>query len=214
MPDPAGLVSSRGTSKGCGDSAPTIPHVERGCQMPLHVTDKVCESSGKVNEDIAGSTNTAAWVMDGATGLGDEQLLPGASDAAWLVRRGDAFLRAHADDASLGIAELFAGAIDDVRIAYQRSKLRDAHTRYELPSAGIVFVRCTPSGIEYARLGDCTGVFALGNVIASIDRSRLHSLDGQVLDKMRTLQRQGVQPTFRTSDLTLGICCVFHFDQI
>jgi hypothetical protein len=50
--------------------------------MPLQIIDEVCEPSGKVNEDIAGSTNTAAWVMDGATGLGDGQLLPGASDAA------------------------------------------------------------------------------------------------------------------------------------
>jgi hypothetical protein len=87
--------------------------------MLLHVTGQVCEPSGKVNEDIAGSTKTAAWVMDGATGLGDEKLLPGESDAAWLVQRVDAFLRAHADDASLGMAELFAGAIEDVQMAYE-----------------------------------------------------------------------------------------------
>jgi Protein phosphatase 2C len=161
--------------------------------MPLHVIDAVCEPSGKVNEDIAGGTNAAAWVMDGATGLGDEQLLPGASDAAWLVRRVDAFLRAHADDTSLEVTELFAGAIEDVRTAYRRSKLRDAQARYELPSAEVVFVRCASGGIEYARLGDCTGVFALGGDVVSMDRSRLHSLDGQVLDKVRALQRQGVQ---------------------
>ena len=161
--------------------------------MPLHIIDKVCEPSGKVNEDIAGSTNTAAWVMDGATGLGDGPLLTGASDAAWLVQRVDAFLHAHADDASLGIADLFAGAIEEVRIAYQHSKLRDAQARYELPSAGIIFVRCAANGIEYARLGDCTGVFALSSGLVSMSRSRLHSLDEQVLDKMRTLQQQGVQ---------------------
>jgi hypothetical protein len=161
--------------------------------MLLHVTGKVCEPSGKVNKDIAGSTKTAAWVMDGATGLGDEKLLPGESDAAWLVQRVDAFLRAHADDASLGLAELFAGAIEDVQMAYERSKLRAAQARYELPSAGVVFVRCTPSCIEYARLGDCTGVFALGSAMVSMGRSRLHSLDEQVLDKMRALQRDGMQ---------------------
>jgi hypothetical protein len=161
--------------------------------MPLRIIDKICEPCGKVNEDITGNTETAAWVMDGATGLGDEQLLPGASDAAWLVQHVDAFLRAHADDASLGMTELFAGAIEDVRMTYQRSKLRNAQARYELPSAGIVFVRCASNGIEYARLGDCTGVFALGSTMVSMSRSRLHSLDEQVLGKMRALQRQGVQ---------------------
>jgi hypothetical protein len=94
--------------------------------MPLHIIDNVCEPSGQVNEDIAGSTHTAAWVMDGVTGLGDEPLLPGASDAAWLVQHVDAFLRAHADDASLGTAELFVGAIEHVRMAYQHSQLRAA----------------------------------------------------------------------------------------
>jgi hypothetical protein len=157
--------------------------------MLVHVIEGVCEPGGKVNEDIVGNSNTAAWVMDGATGLGDEQLLPGVSDAAWLVQRVDAFLRAHADDVALGLPDLFTGAIEDVRMAYERSKLRDAKARYELPSAGIIFVRCTTSGIEYARLGDCTGVFSLGNMMVSTDQSRLRSLDEQVLDKMRALQR-------------------------
>jgi hypothetical protein len=173
--------------------APASARIDRSCQMPLQVIDAVCEPGGQVNEDIAGSTDTAAWVMDGATGLADEQLLPYVSDAAWLVRRVDAFLRAHADDTSLGMTELIAGAIEDVRMAFQRSKRREAQARYELPSAGIVFVRCAANGIEYARLGDCTGVFALGNAGASMGRSRLHSLDEQVLDRMRALRRQGVQ---------------------
>src|SRR4029434_2553083 len=133
-----------------------MARVDRGCHVLLHVTGKVCEPSGKVNEDIAGSTKTAAWVMDGATGLGDEKRLPGESDAAWLVQRVDAFLRAHADDASLGMADLFAAAIEDVQMAYKHRKLCAAQVRYELPSARVVFVRCAPSCIEYARLGDCT----------------------------------------------------------
>jgi hypothetical protein len=91
------------------------------------------------------------------------------------------------------MTELFVGAIEDVRMAYQRSKLRDAQARYELPSAGIVFVRCASNGIQYARLGDCTGVIALGSGLVSTGRSRLHSFDEQVLDKMRALQRQGMR---------------------
>ena len=66
------------------------------------------------------------------------------------------------------MAELFARAIEDVQIAYERSKLRAAQARYEFPSARVVFVRCTPSCIEYARLGDCTGVFALGSAMVAM----------------------------------------------
>jgi hypothetical protein len=62
-----------------------------------------------------------------------------------------------------------------------------------LPSAGIIFVRCARACIEYARLGDCTGVFALGGVTVSTGCSQLHNLDKQVLAKMRALQRTGVR---------------------
>src|SRR5256885_13883250 len=110
-----------------------MARVNRGCHMLLHVTGKVCEPSGKVNEDIAGSTKTAAWVMDGATGLGDEKLLPGESDAAWLVQRVDAFLRAYADDASLGMAELFAAAIEDVQFFFFYSKGPPGHLLFFPP---------------------------------------------------------------------------------
>jgi hypothetical protein len=161
--------------------------------MLLHIIDKICEPGGKVNEDIAGNAKTAAWVIDGATGLGDEKLLPGMSDAAWLVQRVDAFLRAHADDDTLGLTDLFAGAIEDVRMAYGRSKLRDAKVRYELPSAGIIFVRCATACLEYARLGDCTGVLALDSVTVSTGHSQLRNLDEQVLQKMRALQQTAVR---------------------
>jgi hypothetical protein len=60
-----------------------------------------------------------------------------------------------------------------------------------------MFVRCTANGLEYARLGDCTGVFVLSSGLVSMGRSRLHSLDAPVLDKMRTWQRQGVQDSTR-----------------
>ena len=45
----------------------------------------------KVNDDAFAFLETAAVVMDGATGLG-ESLLDGPSDAAWLARYGAARL--------------------------------------------------------------------------------------------------------------------------
>ena len=44
---------------------------------------------GPCNEDRAGATARAAWVIDGATGLG-ESLLPHASDAGWFAEALDA----------------------------------------------------------------------------------------------------------------------------
>lgn len=161
--------------------------------MLLHILEQLSEPGNRVNEDIAGSTETAAWVMDGATGLGDERLLPGESDAAWLVRRVDRFLRSHADDATTGIRELLAGAMEDVRAEYERSRLRDAVARYELPSAGIILVRRVARSIEYARLGDCTGVFMVDGVTSSSRSSRLRDLDEQVVETMRGLQRAGLR---------------------
>jgi hypothetical protein len=39
----------------------------------------------RVNEDGIGLHGSFAWVIDGATGMSDEQLTSGGSDAAWLA---------------------------------------------------------------------------------------------------------------------------------
>jgi hypothetical protein len=54
-----------------------IPHFRSLDQLSL--------PGSRVNEDGIGLRGPFAWVIDGATGLSDEQLTSGGSDAAWLA---------------------------------------------------------------------------------------------------------------------------------
>jgi len=47
--------------------------------------DRLSLTGSRVNEDGAGLQGRFAWVIDGATGLSDEPLTSGGSDAAWLA---------------------------------------------------------------------------------------------------------------------------------
>ncbi|MFL4993046.1 MAG: hypothetical protein ACJ8DV_17385, partial [Microvirga sp.] len=47
--------------------------------------DRLSLPGSRVNEDGTGLRGPFAWVIDGATGLSDEQLTSGGSDAAWLA---------------------------------------------------------------------------------------------------------------------------------
>ncbi len=115
-----------------------------------------------VNEDVATLTNDAAWVLDGATGLTDEQYTPCETDATWYVKQVDAYLRAHAcDDAPLTeilrdcvehVAAEFAALVDDP----------DAVDAADEPSAAIALVRWDEEGVEFVVLGDASFVVRRG----------------------------------------------------
>ncbi|MBB4039251.1 hypothetical protein GGR34_000886 [Microvirga flocculans] len=47
--------------------------------------DRLSLTGSRINEDGIGLQGRLAWVIDGATGLSDEQLTSGGSDAAWLA---------------------------------------------------------------------------------------------------------------------------------
>jgi hypothetical protein len=151
---------------------------------------------GTPNEDIAGYGARTAWALDGATGLGNGRLLPGPSDAAWLAARYDALLRRQADATGLGLPDLFARLIAEVAAAFAAERLRTPAAQYELPSAGMAFVRAAEGRLDYARLGDCRAILALpGRRIVSTGSSLLNELDARVVAHMQAQRRSGAAAT-------------------
>ena len=108
----------------------------------------------RANEDGFGAAGRFAWVIDGATGLGDEELIDGPSDAAWLTATmGEAFraLAADADEPGRLLA-LAAKICEDRFIAERR---RAPAERYEIPTAAVLVATLGADGLEIAELGDC-----------------------------------------------------------
>ncbi len=124
--------------------------------LSLHVLQSATDPghADRENEDRAGWNEAAAFVVDGATSLGDPVVRPPRSDAAWLAEHAVRHLRdglvpgAPTADVvralNRGAAERFADAADMAEIE-----------RYRHPTASFLSLRIDGAGIEIAGLGDC-----------------------------------------------------------
>jgi hypothetical protein len=126
--------------------------------MKFELLDSLCVGGNpeKTNEDAFGVDKTAAVVMDGATGLGDN-LMPGPSDAAWLATFGARRLLAHLREGEAPKAAVHA-AMRDAEQSYKALRKRPPIENYELPHASMMLACATPSGIGALWFGDCAAL--------------------------------------------------------
>ncbi|MDG2571285.1 hypothetical protein P7L87_27410, partial [Vibrio parahaemolyticus] len=125
--------------------------------------DRLSLPGSRINEDGIGLHGPFAWVIDGATGLSDEQLTSGGSDAAWLAGTVGGRLSdlAREGDADAVLLRLEAAVEADFREATAHVLDIDDH---QAPSAclGLIEARTGEGG----RIG-VQGRF-LGDVIALV----------------------------------------------
>lgn len=128
------------------------------------VLDAISEpGSGKANEDGYGSKGAFAWVIDGATGLGDEPLTDGPSDAAWLTAVLGAALAEYALQTDDPVALLErAAALAAAR--FEAERRRPPQERYEIPTAAVLVARFG-ADVSIAELGDCGAWIEAGGAL-------------------------------------------------
>ncbi|SIR05335.1 hypothetical protein SAMN05880561_1086 [Rhizobium sp. RU33A] len=104
------------------------------------------------NEDRLGHNRHAAFVIDGATGLGDRQFMDGfGSDAAWI-----------AEFAAMRFAERLDGGADPKAVLRQVSEeargtftaIAGEQPRYAWPLCSLTALQATSSGFRWFGLGD------------------------------------------------------------
>ncbi|SMC60305.1 hypothetical protein [Rhizobium sp. RU36D] len=104
------------------------------------------------NEDRFGYNDVAAFVLDGATGLGDRQFMDGhGSDAAWIAEFGADRLAARLDveaDPKAVLATISAEARQHFEA------VAGNQPRYAWPLCSLTALRATPNGFQYFGLGD------------------------------------------------------------
>ena len=129
---------------------------------PVELLAAATLPSGPVNEDAIGHTADCAWVIDGATGVG-QNLLAGPSDAAWFAQTISEALKLllplNPDIATKAVLQLVVKHAGDF---LKRNTLRDAAVRHEYPSAAIAIARVRPEGLELTTLGDCQIIYRDG----------------------------------------------------
>ncbi|MET8318491.1 protein phosphatase 2C domain-containing protein [Micromonospora sp. NPDC005189] len=123
----------------------------------MKVGEAITSAGGtRANEDRVGHRGTLAWVIDGATDLYDDTVLPADSDVQWLVDTiGERLAQAGAGDYRGSAAALLTSIAADV--AREQAALSFPASR--VPPACSIAV-CVDQGIGYdlARIGDATAV--------------------------------------------------------
>lgn len=121
---------------------------------------------GRANEDMAGAAGRFAWIIDGATGLGERQLIDSApSDAAWL----SATLHIAMEEAAERMdnpLDLLTHAAAEAERQFVDACDRAPEERYEIPTAAVLVARFGDDGVETVDLGDCAIYLAAGGEIA------------------------------------------------
>ena len=124
--------------------------------MSLKVIDSVSDPGipAKPNDDRLGYNACCAFVIDGATGLGDDVLMTEfSSDAAWLAEQARLMLErqvAPDSDLEMLLADFSRGARELFEAAAA------AAPRYAWPSASFAMLRKAVDSWEFAGLGDCS----------------------------------------------------------
>lgn len=162
--------------------------------MPFEIVGQASRPGGAVNEDAAGAARhgdmATAWVLDGATGLAERELVPdGPSDAAWLARALSAAL-ADIDPAGVPVRDYFAQVIDRVATRY-RALVPDhaALPAYALPSAAGVWLGAGGNRFDLAFQGDCVAVVEQGDAVSvfgTIDQTGCGTMGDLIAARPRT----------------------------
>jgi hypothetical protein len=107
---------------------------------------------GRPNEDRLGYNRNAAFVIDGATGLGDRQFMEGyGSDAAWIAEFGTMCL-AERLDATADPAAVLRQVSTEARDIFVRAA--GDQPRYAWPLCSLTGLQATPTGFRWFGLGD------------------------------------------------------------
>lgn len=117
------------------------------------------------NDDRAGAGDALAWVIDGATDLGEPGLVGTRGGAAWIAQEANAAFAA-AGDAQL--ATLCKGVAARVARRFEAVRTRAPLGAWELPSAAFLAARAGAGQIEIAWAGDCTALVKRGDSVERI----------------------------------------------
>lgn len=122
--------------------------------MQIDVIDSISDPGKpeRANEDRLAWNASSAFVVDGATGLGDQQFMTGfGSDAAWIAEFAAKRLMSEVTPEA-DFADIIRRISQDARISFEA--LAGDQPRYAWPVAALAGLRVTPNGMQFAGLGD------------------------------------------------------------
>lgn len=110
--------------------------------------------TARANDDRVGAGDMHAWVIDGATDLGEPGLLGGRGGAAWIAAEAD---RAFASASDGSIEAICRSVFQQVAGRFAEASTRVPEP-WEIPSAAFLVVAVADNVLDCGWLGDCPGV--------------------------------------------------------
>lgn len=108
---------------------------------------------GKANDDALGSTASIAFVLDGATGLGDAPLMPGESDAAWVAHTARDLLLQQTGSTS-DLRAIIRVVAQGLVVRFEKERSREPQARWEMPWSTLSLIGVEAGRLNIAYVGD------------------------------------------------------------
>jgi hypothetical protein len=115
----------------------------------------IAGDSSKANDDRTGAGHAHAWVIDGATDLGEPGLLGNRGGAAWIAAEADRAFAAAPEDGS--IEQICRIVFEQVAARFAGQRTREPES-WEIPSASFLAVAVADNVVDCAWLGDCAAL--------------------------------------------------------
>lgn len=149
----------------------------------------LCEKgSGNYNEDVVGICKKGAWVLDGATGLNNKNLISEESDAKWYVSWWNKYLSENLNK-NKPLKEIVLNGLENIKREYLLRLNGLEIQELDTPSASVVIIKFHKSKLEYFLLGDCTLIFKDLNKNLLIKDERVCKFDDDIFRKMDNLNK-------------------------
>lgn len=158
--------------------------------MGLKISDYklLCnKGSGNFNEDIIGLSPYGAWVIDGATGLNNKNLVSTESDAKWYVNWWNEYLHQNMKREN-SLKEIIKDGIDEITKEYYRLIGDNQVEELDFPSCSCSILKFYDDKIEYVLLGDCTLLVKSNESVKILKDETICGLDKKVFDHIEKIK--------------------------
>jgi serine/threonine protein phosphatase PrpC len=140
----------------------------------------------KPNEDAFGHSEALAWVIDGATGVADSELLDAPTDAHWLAQTASRLFADHGARHGADLHGLTRAAIEEIARRFDAGRSRAPNGRYELPSAAMTLVHSDGATLRCANFADCRLILVGDDGETAISGD--HHTDREAASRKRTAE--------------------------
>ena len=149
----------------------------------------LCEKgSESYNEDMVGICKKGAWVLDGATGLNNKNLISKESDAKWYVSWWNKYLEENISK-NTSLKKIVLDGLEDIKKEYFLKLNGLKIEELDTPSASAIIIKLYEDKLEYFLLGDCTLLLNDLKKNTIIKDERVCQFDEEVLIRMSELNK-------------------------